>query len=204
MNAGVALIAERGFDAVTVGEIEAAAGFVARGGTLYKHFSSKNELLEQAMQRHVDSLENLDDLDQFHELPDLRSELVVLGHWILTRLTREEQISKIIEKEGHRIPAVVDAMRNGVSEPGYAMTAAYLLERGLATDWDHEALAVLLLGGLVNLRRSTWTFRHPPSGVNDERAVATWAELCARLVEGQPRPSTTETPLAETRIGPRQ
>ncbi len=74
-------------------------------------------------------------------------------------------------------------MRDGVSEPGYRLTAAYLEQRGLGKGWDREALAVLLLGSLVNVRRSTWTFRQPPAGVSDQRVIATWVELCVSVLE---------------------
>ena len=187
MDAGVRLIAERGYDNVSVGEIEEAAGFVARGGTLYKHFGSKSDLLQAAMGRHIDSLVELEGLDQFRDLPDLVSELTALGRWILRRLTREEQISKIIEKEGHRVPEIVDAMRDGISEPGYSLLAAYLTERGMATSRDGTAIAVLLLGGLINVRRSTWTFGQPPAGVTDDRAIAAWVDICTTVLEAPPR-----------------
>lgn len=188
MNAGVTLIAERGFAAVTVGDIEAAAGFARRGGTLYKHFESKDELLTQAMAHHVGTLDQQAGLDGFTELPDLRSELIVLAKWVLARLTREETISRIIEKEGHRFPDLIAQMREGISEAGYAMTAAYLVDRGLSQDADAEALAVLLLGGLVNIRRSAWTFGGAPGGLSDERAIAAWAEIALRIIDGAGEP----------------
>jgi AcrR family transcriptional regulator len=177
MHAGVELIGERGFADVTVGDIEEAAGFVRRGGTLYKHFASKHDLLVQAMQHHIDTLDRHDGLDGFTELPDLRSELIVLAKWVLSRLSREETISKVIEKEGHRLPDLVTSMRDGISETGYAMTSAYLTDRGLAPDADADAVAVLLLGGLVNLRRSTWTFGAEPAGISDDRAITAWADI---------------------------
>lgn len=182
MRAGVELIAERGFADVAVGDIEAAAGFVRRGGTLYKHFASKHDLLVQAMQHHIDTLDRHQGLEDFTELPDLRSELMVLAKWVLSRLSREETISKVIEKEGHRLPDLVTRMREGISETGYAMTSAYLTDRGLAPDADADAVAVLLLGSLVNLRRSTWTFGTEPAGVSDDRAIAAWADLTLAIL----------------------
>lgn len=183
MTAGVELIGDRGFADVTVGDIEAAAGFVRRGGTLYKHFASKHDLLMQAMRHHVDTLEHQDGLEGFTELPDLRSELIVLAKWILSRLTREETISKVIEKEGHRFPDLVSRMREGISEAGYAMTSAYLVDRGLSPEADADAMSVLLLGGLINLRRSAWTFGTTPAGVSDERAISAWADIAIKLLD---------------------
>ena len=175
--AGLELIAASGFDGVTVGDIEERAGFVPRGGSLYKYFASKHDLLVEGVRLHVDSLAELDGLDDLGSLPDRRSELIVLGRWILRRLSAEETVSRIIEKEGHRLPEIVAKMRDGVSEAGYRGLAHYLRQSGVDERADPEGLAVLLLGSLVNLRRSTWTFGRPPSGLNDQRAVQLWAVL---------------------------
>lgn len=178
LDAGVRLIAERGFAAVSVGDIEQAAGFTRRGGVLYKHFRSKDQLLDAAMARHVDSHTQLDGLVALLPLPDVRSELLLIGRWVLARLTAEESISRIIEKEGARLPYLAETMRDSISEPGYKLLADYLADRSLASGWDADAVSVLLLGSLINVRRSTWTFTKSPRGLNDERAIATWTELC--------------------------
>lgn len=36
----------------------------------------------------------------------------------------------------------------------------------------------MLVGALVNLRRSTWTFGQPPAALDDERALNAWVRLC--------------------------
>lgn len=53
--AGMELFAERGFRATTVGDIEAAVGLAPRRGALYKHFASKQALLEAAVRSHIDA-----------------------------------------------------------------------------------------------------------------------------------------------------
>ena len=47
------LFAAQGFRGTTVGEIEAAAGLAPRAGGLYKHFRSKEEVLEAGIDRHL-------------------------------------------------------------------------------------------------------------------------------------------------------
>src|SRR5690348_7783062 len=48
LEAGVRLFAANGFRETTVGEIEAAAGLEPRRGALYRHFESKEALLDAA------------------------------------------------------------------------------------------------------------------------------------------------------------
>lgn len=183
LQAGVRLIAERGYPAVTVGDIEAAAGFTPRGGTLYRHFRSKRELLDAALRHHVDSLADQHGLTDLLPLPDRASELAVIGRWILRRLDAEEPISRVIEKECHRLGTLVEDMRQGVSEAGYHLFAAYLdAHRATAESTDTVAAAVLLVGALVNLRRSAWTFGHRPADVDDERALAAWIPMCLHVM----------------------
>jgi AcrR family transcriptional regulator len=186
LAAGLQLIARRGFSAVTVGDIEEAAGFVRRGGTLYKHFDSKAALLDEAMRRIVESLGQADGLAALLPLPDLRSELILIGKWMLGRLNGEETISRIVEQEGARLPGLVTVMRDGLSDPGYQLMAAYLSRRGLTAADDPDATAVVLLGSLINLRRSAWTFGQPPLNLNDERVVSAWAEICLALLPARP------------------
>lgn len=177
LDAGLQLFAERGFRATTVGDIEAEAGFVARGGTLYKHFGSKAALLDAALARHVDSVTRFDELLALLPLPDLASELHLIGRWLLAELDREELITRVIEKEGANVGAVIDAMREGISEPGYRYARAYIETRFPEIDADRDALAVLVLGALINLRRSRWTFGKPPLGVDDDQALTAWVSL---------------------------
>ena len=62
LDAAVELFGRAGYRGTSVGEIERAAGLVPRRGGLYKHFPSKEALLEAAVERRgrvVDELESL-------------------------------------------------------------------------------------------------------------------------------------------------
>ncbi len=195
VDAAVDLFAERGFSAVTVGEIEAAAGFTARGGTLYKHFASKQAVLGAAVERHIESLGDYDALTQLLPLPDLASELRVLARWMLARLDGEAAISQVLEKDGARIRGLVDRFREGLSDAGYQLAAVYLEGRGYRGE-DADAIAVVLLGSLINLRRSRWTFGAPPNGIDDDRFVDAWVKTALSLLEpGAPNGSPADPHL---------
>ena len=108
-----------------------------------------------------------------------------MGQQILRELDAQRDITRILERDGDRLPELVEGFRIRVSERAYSVVAAILrswrgqaAETETAPDGDPDATAVLLTGALVNARRSTWTFGRPPGGQDDESLVASWAHLC--------------------------
>jgi hypothetical protein len=139
-------------------------------------------VLDAAVERYVSSAPAQDELLGALPLPDLASELTVLARLMLARLDREERISRVLEKEGSRMPDLVERFRTGLSDPGYQLAAAYLRGRGF--EGDADAAAAVLLGSLVNVRRSQWTLLEPPNGVDDDRFVAAWVEISIAALGG--------------------
>lgn len=184
IDATLALVAARGFDGVSVGDIEAGAGLAPRSGALYKYFDSKLAVLEAGLERHLASIADLELDLEAAPLEDV-GEVEAVVRWLLDELDHERTITHVIEREGDRLPELRDRMRAGISDRGYRMTAAFVerwtSSRGLAPD-DTEALAVLLIGGIINLRRSTWTFGAPPLGIDDDRIIAVFVALSESLL----------------------
>lgn len=178
LTAGLTLFAGQGFRRTTVGEIEAAAGFTARGGTLYKHFPSKQALLDTAVARHVDRVRALRRTADLLPLGEFRSELTLLMRSLLIELEEERLITLLLEKEGDFLPQLRDRFYESLVEPGYRDAAA-LLQRavGAGSTWDVEALSVVVVGALVNAVRNRWTFGATVLDVSDERLVHTLVQL---------------------------
>lgn len=171
---------------MSVGHIESAAGLAPRTGALYKCFDSKLAVLEAGLEQHLASIADVEiDLADM-PLTNPRAETDLVGRWLLTELDRERTTTHAIEREGDRLPELRDRMRDGISDRGYRI-AARLIKRwsqtGTVQAIDHDALAVILVGAIINLRRSTWTFNQPPLGLDDERFIATFTELSARLFD---------------------
>jgi AcrR family transcriptional regulator len=186
IDATLRLVAERGFDGASVGDVEAAAGLAPRSGALYKYFDSKLAVLEAGLEQHLDAIAGIEvDLADV-PLGEPAGAIEAIGRWLLAELDLERTITHVIEREGDRLPELRDRMRDGVSDRGYRI-AASLIERWAAgvtvEPIDHEALAVLLVGAVINLRRSTWTFGAPPLAVDDERFLRTFAALGAALLD---------------------
>jgi len=179
LTEGMRLFAERGFAATTVGDIEAAAGLQPRRGALYRHFRSKQDLLRAAVGVHLDAittsaaqLRRLDLGPVTADAPEVLGPIVTeLGRWFLAELDRQQDMTHVLEHDGARFPGVVSDVRHDVIDTGNR-AAADLLAAVAPGLKDPAALAVLLLGSLVALRRTAWTFGAPPLGLDDDRALA--------------------------------
>ncbi|MGH8776500.1 MAG: hypothetical protein ACRDWI_15495 [Jiangellaceae bacterium] len=131
-------------------------------------------------------------LDDIRQMPpgDIRTEAVALGRFALDQLEAERAIVDVFEREGERIAELRDMFRERISDPSYRNMADILrrwLGHGAADKFDTtslEASALLLLGALVNVHRSTWTFGAAPLGLDDDRVLAAWADQCMAVVEG--------------------
>jgi AcrR family transcriptional regulator len=184
LDAALSLFAEHGYRGTSVGQIEAAAGLTARGGAAYKHFGSKAEILQAALERQMDQIvEMRRTLLDMLPLGDARADLVLTARWILSELGREQLINALMEKDGDVVPGLRQEFRDRIVEPGYAATAEVLRERlaelTLDPGTDTDALAAVVVGALVNYRRHEWTFGSAPLGVDEHRYVEALVDLVA-------------------------
>jgi AcrR family transcriptional regulator len=184
LHEGMRLFARNGFHATTVGDIEAAAGLQPRRGALYKHFPNKQTLLDEAVRHYVDRaaagaahIAALDLDAMSGDDPDVRRLIVEgLGRWFLDAMDDMRDLTRVLEHDGDRMDDVTREVKRDIVDLSYRTAVALIV--AVAPDArDPEALAVVLLGALVALRRTTWTFGSPPAGVDDERALRSWTEL---------------------------
>lgn len=186
LEAGIRLFAERGFKAVSVGDIEQAVGLVPRRGALYRHFASKEALLAAAVETYLASVAEARAEYAGATVGEGASARDV-GAFILAEMDRQQQITQVLERDGDRLVQLRDRFREEVSDQGYRGMAeilrGWLGARPVRAGQDAiDGLAVLLLGALVNVRRSTWTLGAPPLGLDDDALLDSWAELCEATV----------------------
>lgn len=186
------LFARNGFHATTVGDIEAAAGLQPRRGALYKHFPSKQGLLDEAVRRHVDraaagaaQISAVDLAAVVGDDRDVRRHLVHgLGRWFLDEMDDMRDLTRVLEHDGDRMDDVTREVKRDIVDLSYR-TAVALIAAVAPDARDPDAVAVVLLGALVAIRRTTWTFGTPPAGVDDERALSSWTELALAWLDPQ-------------------
>jgi AcrR family transcriptional regulator len=179
------LFSDKGFEATSVSQIEAAAGLAAGSGALYRHFKSKDDLLVAGIDRQLDRRAAMADIRAlFAGLGDLHSELTVLGRYLLTVIDQESELLQIAA----RTPA-------GLSErldTAYAALVDSLIEElsGWITAWAPRAsseqakvLAALGINSILGERFATDLFRRSEAPISDDRYLREWTAVLAGRVQ---------------------
>lgn len=198
LAAGMALIAERGFNGVSVGEIESAVGLAPRRGALYKHFPSKQALVEAALEERIAGVADLSgEVAWFasqEALADPRGSLRFIAQVALDELAREKHISQIIEKDGNRFPELRDRMRIAMVDPGFRyaeesfsawVRTVHGPDSERASSIDVAAVAAVLLSSLVHHLRQQWLLGEPPHRIETERFLDAWVDIAIRALDIQ-------------------
>lgn len=183
------LFARQGFEATTVGEIEAAAGLQPRRGALYKHFDSKQALLEEAVRADLAlaaigarQIDNVDLSSLASADPEALKPLMgVVGKWFLDEMDRLEDLTRVFEHDSGRLGAFTDEVRENLVNLSYRATVRIL--RAIAPQGrDLEAAALMILGPLVALRRTSWTYQAPPLDLSDDRTLECWTQVSLVII----------------------
>jgi AcrR family transcriptional regulator len=101
LNATAQLVAARGFHAVGIGEIGAAAG--VSGAAIYRHFANKQELLVALLNRVIDEL--LENARQVvASAPDADTALRELIEQHVAFALRDRNVIAVYDQEVHNLP----------------------------------------------------------------------------------------------------
>lgn len=182
LDAAMQLFAERGYASTSVGEIERAAGLAPRSGALYQHFQSKEDVLEQAIERHLEAVDDLGSALEMLPLGDLRAELTLMARWNLASLDRRAPLSRFVRREGDRVPAKLrHRLYARLVELPYTRVASWLrgrLQEAGVEEPDLHALALIMIEPMSSYRSLQQLFGRTPGKVDDERFIETWVDVC--------------------------
>jgi AcrR family transcriptional regulator len=185
--AGIRLFADRGFQGTTVGEIEREAGLSPRAGALYKHFPSKEAVLEAAIERHINELEGMSSAIELMPLGDLRAELTLLARWGLRMLAEERDLRRIVITEGERFPTIKRRYRERIVDRAYGAVTTYVsykMDQGELPVGDPEALATAMVTSLLGYQVEREVFDRAPAGVEEERFINTVVDAFVAAARG--------------------
>jgi AcrR family transcriptional regulator len=180
------LFGEQGYRATSVAQIEAAAGLAPGSGALYHHFKSKEALLEAGIDRQLDRRRAMRDIRAlFAGLGDLRSELTILGRYVLIVLDEETQLLQIAVRtpsdRSTRLNDAYAALFDGL----YAEVADWVAGWVPAmSKQDAAAISAVGVNALLGKRATNTLFHAPGADIADEGYLAEWTATLASRIEG--------------------
>jgi AcrR family transcriptional regulator len=186
LDAALRLFAEQGYADTSVADVQSACGLSSGSGALYKHFPSKQALLEAGIERELVHLEGVRLARRmFADVFDFRSELEVLGRFVLMELDAERDVLRILLKDADRFPKLLAAARTKLLEPMYEVFSDWMrghLHAGHIDVDDVDATAAVALGAIIQYRASEVLLGGPPPGMDEERFLQAWARIVGGLV----------------------
>ena len=138
------------------------------------------------IERHVAEIEAMRTAMDLMPLGDLRAELTLIARWTLAELANEQDLMRIVFRDGDQFPELVDLFGERIVDRGYREAAEFIgrvFEQAGALDENLDALAAIALGSLVHYRVEETMFGAPPAGVGEEEFIETWVEIWTRVAE---------------------
>ncbi len=176
------LFAEKGYERTSVGDIQKEAGLTFGSGALYKHFSSKQAVLEAGVWEFIETGER--ERTAFLHLPDdFEDALNEVNKKVLASFKRDRETLRVVWRELEHFPELIDEIRSRRIQPGFKMFAEWLDSREQSKaikKHDAEATAVVLLGALVFYRLMEALLDETPGKISEERFAKAWTELAER------------------------
>lgn len=181
LDAALRLFSERGYRATRVRDIEEAAGLSPKAGGFYRHFASKREVLEAALQHYADQALQSETALALLPLGDLRAELTLVARAVLALMAERRDFIRILHREGSEFPDLVADFHERIARAGHKVAAEFFRlkqkEAGATPVHDADAIAAVALGSLINYRVEEALFGEPPGPVSEERFIQTWVEV---------------------------
>lgn len=179
------LFSDKGFEATSVSQIEAAAGLSAGSGALYRHFKSKDALLSAGIDRQLDRRSAMQDIRAlFAGLGDLHSELTVLGRYLLTVIDQETELLQVAARTpagmSDRLDTAYAALVDGLCDELNGWINVWAPNR---SSEETRVLASLGINSLLGERFAANLFRSPTAAASDDEYLKEWTATLAARVE---------------------
>lgn len=188
LDAAMTLFSERGFRGTSITQIEAAAGLTPGAGGIYHHFRTKQDLLQEGVQRHLSRLRALRDIrDLFSGVEDVRVELTLTARYALAELEREAELLRVLVAEARSHPELLQDAVDQLVNSTFAGFASWLREVAGVPKAQADAVSVLGLGALLSTRLMPAVFLTGGPAVPDDTIVATWVQMICALINDAKR-----------------
>ncbi len=169
IHAARVCFAEKGYASTSIVDIEEAAGLAVGSGATYRHFKSKEEILEAVVNA---ALAQLDE-----DLEPANTSMVDSAHQGVDLLRRDQDLLRVLFRDLGAFPE----LRRRVLDRMMPSTFGVVAERTgmVSPNGDAEALAVVIGGAMFNYGVMELVLGVQPLGVSQER----FAHALGRMVE---------------------
>jgi len=186
LDAGLQLFSERGFDGISVKDIEAAVGLTPGRGSFYRHFKTKEELLETIVHREVERMRGMRDMQQravSGSLGNRRAELILQYRLSLIGLEQIKTLINLLAREYGRFPELMKQLHELLVDESLELSSgdfAKDIERKILRGKDPEGLATVVQCALVGYHLSRTYFGNDPKQIDSERFITALVDLLIR------------------------
>lgn len=172
--AALRCFSRRGFAGTSLADIEAEAGLSVGAGSTYRYFRSKQAMLEAAVDA---ALAQGDALSVATPVS-----LEDAARLALAAMDALQDLTRIVLRDLDQFPElltpVVDRLLDGPTRAVARQLAA------AAPGIDGDAIATLLIGGLVNVKVLEAIAGRRPAAIDEDRLVKAWTQLYECVVAG--------------------
>lgn len=182
-SAAMRLFSERGFAKTSIAAIETAAGLAPRAGAFYRHFESKQALLEQLAREKITETPDEFDFDGLKDLADTRAELIALARRFEVASERQQPYLRLIEEV--RLTEFGQAFESEANAAMLAALTQWVGGKPAGSNLSPErraALAMSVFGGwLFYLTKRQQSI--DPGGVDRGTMLESWATFWGRALD---------------------
>lgn len=185
LDAAMHLFATKGYEETSVGDIQVAAGLTYGSGALYKHFPSKQAVLESGITRFIETASaERAELSAIGD-GDLAGSLAAVANAVLTSFRRDRDTLRIVWRDLERFPDLQDAVRRKRIRATYDDFGKWLTDlqnQGRIDVEDPNASASVLLAALAFFHILDALMGDTPGGISAPRFIKAWATLAYRAL----------------------
>jgi AcrR family transcriptional regulator len=195
LDAAIRLFARQGYAETSVADIQRACGLRPGSGALYRHFSSKRELLEAAIRRYVDRL--AEDRKRFDMAPGDGTEQVLrrAATLIWDGIDDNALLLRVVFSQPS-FPKLADELWSAITENAYGRFATTLrgaTQAGVLRLAEPEATAAVLVASLAYYPMVRLLIGHTQGEIDRDRYLEAWVSHAHALVRQAVR-APGETP----------
>lgn len=184
--AAMNLFAERGYDGTSVADIQIAAGLTGGSGALYKHFASKEAVLEAGVDAYLESLAE-NSRATVRELPaDPREALLIIASSTIESMTADENVLRVLLRDLDRRPELAQRLWNGVTANVYTEMADWIrtqVDSGKVSAPDPDAAATILISALTQWPILQALIKKTPGDLTRTAFISAWIDTAASILQ---------------------